>query len=902
MNRVIRTIFILLFSALFCFSARAQTGTWVWMKGAATVNPAANFGIQGVSAPTNTPSGLYEPYEFQDGAGNFWIFGGRVSISFQMFADLWRFNPTTNEWTWIKGPGLPNAMPNYGVQGVSAPTNNPGARYRGFSWVDNSGNFWIMGGYGYDVNGTQGALNDLWKYDLTTNEWTWMKGSNVVGNAGSYGTILIPSMANNPPAREACSAAWTAANGDLWCYGGEGIPGTFGDMWKYSPATNMWTWMSGLNTTNNPANHGTLNVPNAGNYPGSRAVFSRWKDSNGRFWMYGGIWSGSTYSDIWMFDPATNIWTWKGGTVQLNDPGNYGQNCLAGGFFPCGRTESRATWQDACGRLFMMGGNKNSLLNQALNDIWFFDPALNEFAIVGGSNAINQPGNFGSFQVPAPSNYPPSTTGSVGFKDAQGNFWLFGGLLNPAGDVTNAFWKYTPPNPCPDLNYQITTSIGSACAPSTTQFQITPNTTQVNYVWDFGDPAATNDTASGAAPSYTYANPGTYYITIIATSNMPCNVFTDTIIDTLVVNPIPNPNLGSDTIICGAVNEVLDPQIIGNSYLWSTGDTTQSIAITASGTYIVGVTQNGCTGFDTVVVTNFLPPDLGNDTNLCEGLNVYFNAGFFDSYQWNTGAQTAGITVSSSGTYVVAVSIASCQFTDTVIVNFYPIPAVDLGNDTSLCPGDTLFLDAGNPGSTYAWSNGSTASQQVVTTSGYYNVIVTANDCSGVGDVDVTFFPDIELGPAIPFCNTESIMLVGGPIGYNYLWSTGETSNTIQVASAGDYSVEVNDGVCVLSDTIQVTGAPGLGLLFVPNAFTPNGKGNNEIFRAYGDGITFFEMQIFNRWGELIWEGDDLTDGWDGTTGSMKAPEGVYVVRVLYRTECQGEQDIERFGHLILIR
>ena len=179
-----------------------------WIHGSNTQNSTGNFGVQGVPSPTNEPPALYEPGEFTDNNGNFWLFGGSNNALGTIYADLWKYDPVTNMWTWMKGPGTSNYSGSYGIQGVPSPLNNPPCRSYGMgTWVDNQNNFWMFGG-------GPGSCNDLWKYDLTTNEWTWMKGSSV-STAGVYGTMGVPDTANFPDPRWEAVSAWTALNGDL---------------------------------------------------------------------------------------------------------------------------------------------------------------------------------------------------------------------------------------------------------------------------------------------------------------------------------------------------------------------------------------------------------------------------------------------------------------------------------------------------------------------------------------------------------------------------------------------------------------------------------------------------------------------------------------------------------------
>ncbi|MEP7170760.1 MAG: hypothetical protein ABI855_15435, partial [Bacteroidota bacterium] len=95
MKKII-TVFIFCFLFGECFS---QAGEWVWIKGDSVPNQAGSYGVQGVPGPTNNPPSLYEPCEWTDLNGNFWLFGGLDKVQ-NGNADLWKYDPTVNEWTW----------------------------------------------------------------------------------------------------------------------------------------------------------------------------------------------------------------------------------------------------------------------------------------------------------------------------------------------------------------------------------------------------------------------------------------------------------------------------------------------------------------------------------------------------------------------------------------------------------------------------------------------------------------------------------------------------------------------------------------------------------------------------------------------------------------------------------
>lgn len=190
-------------------------------------------------------------------------------------------------------------------------------------------------------------------------------------------------------------------------------------------------------------------------------------------------------------------------------------------------------------------------------------------------------------------------------------------------------------------------------------------------------------------------------------------------------------NIGNDTTICPGIAYTLNAGNLGTTYLWSTGATTQTITTNAAGTYYVTVSlPTGCTGSDTINIipgvtpVNNLPPT----TNLCSGESATLNAGNTGStFLWTPGnATTQTINVTSGGTYNVKVkSVNGCIINSNTNVIMRPLPVVALGNDTSICPGATITLDAGNPGNNYSWNTGAVTQVIPVSDSGLYTVIVT---------------------------------------------------------------------------------------------------------------------------------------------------------------------------------
>jgi hypothetical protein len=216
-------------------------GQWTWMAGSNVINQAGIYGIQGIAAASNTPGERVAAVSWTDAAGNLWLFGGfTISVGGppgQDLNDLWKYS--AGQWTWMGGSNVLNQKGIYGTQGTPAPGNVPGARDSASTWTDAAGNFWLFGGAGYDSTGTNGTLNDLWKFSMTQGQWTWVGGSNTANQKGMYGTEATIAPGDTPGVRIG-AAVWTDAAGDFWLFGGGGLDsvgntGSLNDLWKYEP-------------------------------------------------------------------------------------------------------------------------------------------------------------------------------------------------------------------------------------------------------------------------------------------------------------------------------------------------------------------------------------------------------------------------------------------------------------------------------------------------------------------------------------------------------------------------------------------------------------------------------------------------------------------------------------------
>jgi trimeric autotransporter adhesin len=257
-------------------------------------------------------------------------------------------------------------------------------------------------------------------------------------------------------------------------------------------------------------------------------------------------------------------------------------------------------------------------------------------------------------------------------------------------------------------------------------------------------------------------------------------------------------------------------------YLWSTGDTTQSVNIFSSGMYYISATTyDGDTISDSIQVHlthPYLNLNLGNDTLICSSASILLNAGGgFANYNWNTGSSGSAITVSQTGIYqVLTTDTALCTYTDSIEIVIDPLNSLELGNDTSLCDYSPFILDAGIGFDDFTWSTGESTQSIYIDSSGTYYVTATNTSCSVtvIDSLQVTFnaLPIAEAGINDTICPGETGTLTASG-GNSYHWSTGNTSQTISSApiTTTTYFVTVtNSAGCDAIDSASIVVLPAV--------------------------------------------------------------------------------------------
>jgi len=377
-------------------------------------------------------------------------------------------------------------------------------------------------------------------------------------------------------------------------------------------------------------------------------------------------------------------------------------------------------------------------------------------------------------------------TGNSIIANAAGKYWIR--VANKKGCVVSDTMNVSAkPQP-----YKYLGADTALCQGNTTMIDATyPNAT---YVWSTG--ATTPTISVGSSGSYSVIN-----------SLNGCTA-KDTI--NVTINPPPAVNLGNDTTICQGNNVQLNAASQNASYSWNTGSTSATVTVNTTGKYWVTSTVGTCSAADTINVTVNPNPvlDLGNDTTLCQGNSVQLNATYPNAtYVWSTGSTTSSITANNSGKYKVTSTLNGCSVMDSLNLTVNPLPIVYLGNDTTICKGNAVSLNATYAGATYLWNTGATSATLNVNTSGAYAVTNTLNGCTATDAINVSVNPNpnVNLGNDTSFCRGNAVILDATYPGATYLWSTGETSPTINVSTSGTYNVISTLNGCTATDAVNIT-------------------------------------------------------------------------------------------------
>ncbi len=434
---------------------------------------------------------------------------------------------------------------------------------------------------------------------------------------------------------------------------------------------------------------------------------------------------------------------------------------------------------------------------------------------------------------------------------------------------------------------------------------------------------------SGSNPSINPAqlvNSGTYYVTVTNVYGCVDSASTNVVVNALPVASASNtgPYCSGDTVYLSSGG--------GGTYNWSGpqsySSTTQNpyiVAATpsASGTYTVTITGTGsCTATTSTTVTvNDIPVvSTSGGGNYCEGDSIILYANGGSQYEWtgpssfsssSQSPQLVPAQTSNSGTYTVTVTdVNSCSDTASLLVTVNPAPIVEINGDDSLCLGETLTLTASGADN-YLWSTSETNNSIQVspTANSVYYVTGTSSGCSDNDSIAVSVFPNptADAGQDTTIFEGESVILSGHGGAY-YQWVPpdylSDPNIPNPVCTPDEDMIYVlwvyNEYGCSDSDTVRVTLEGECGDIYVPNAFSPNNDGKNEVFGVFNRCLYTLDLKIYNQWGNLVFETNTVDEYWDGTFSGNDAESGIY--SYYFTGTLTDETQVEGQGNFVLIR
>lgn len=286
------------------------------------------------------------------------------------------------------------------------------------------------------------------------------------------------------------------------------------------------------------------------------------------------------------------------------------------------------------------------------------------------------------------------------------------------------------------------------------------------------------------------------------------------------------------------------------------------------------------------------PYSLGKDTDLCGGQSLLLGAQQKGKgYKWQDGSTDSTFLVTKPGKYYVDIAMNDCPKRGSINVTYsYPIPKI-LGDDTFFCKGESVTLKSEKSYADYLWNDGSTLPYLTVNKPGVYKVrILTSVKCNVYSFDTIVVseipLPELSLGADTEYCFSSPYLIIADSGFSNYQWQTGTSGRYFTTKKAGTFWVKVtNDYGCISYDTIIINDkkpAP----VFIPNCFTPNGDGINDGFMPMGmDEMSSYQMMIFTKWGQLIFETENPSEKWDGKINSAVIEDGTYLY-MLRGTDC----------------
>jgi gliding motility-associated-like protein len=387
-----------------------------------------------------------------------------------------------------------------------------------------------------------------------------------------------------------------------------------------------------------------------------------------------------------------------------------------------------------------------------------------------------------------------------------------------------------------------------------------------SYNWSTGETTAMISVDDEATYSVTVTN--------------DCGSAEDDIEVSYVFGP-PTVDLGDDVTLCEGEILTLNAYNSLSQYIWQDGSSESSFEVTEEGAYSVDI-ENDCAAADDEIFVEVIDKVellFPLATALCPGDELVLDAtSEAATYQWSTGSTDPILIIDDVGTYSITVT-TPCEVVEwTTEVQVLDENTANLLGDTLLCQDEVLNVNITIANSTYLWEDGSTESIRTIDANGDYAVTVVAPCVTYEDEFSVNYIPliDLDLGVDSFLCFNDIPLIASSPFS-EYQWSNGSQDSIVIADQFGEYFVRVYNQCEDISDTITIFECERCEL-FAPNAFSPNFDGVNDEFKTFTDcELTNFDLNVFDRWGNLIFTATDPNEGWDGTFNGKKMSNDVFI-------------------------
>jgi gliding motility-associated-like protein len=394
-------------------------------------------------------------------------------------------------------------------------------------------------------------------------------------------------------------------------------------------------------------------------------------------------------------------------------------------------------------------------------------------------------------------------------------------------------------------------------------------------------------------------------------------------IDDVSIEPIASYyssfTIGNDSILCDSTNftKLLSVPAVYDSVRWSTGEITNQIAIHQIGTYSVICYFGDCSVNDTVTFSLFSHTSYSalSDSSTCAfnaPVSITASPGF-NHYSWSNGDTLSSSSFTQSGTYFLTVSNTCDTIVDSIHVTLFPTPSPPTVADTAICQGSSAFLLAAT-GNNIRWYDSLLATTPLNTpptistaTVNHFTYFATQTIDGCESDrapivVNINPLPYANIGDNQKHCEGISLKLeTNTDSSFRYLWNTGDTLPFIVVNASNSYWCDVTNICGTVRDETTIEFVSCNECLYAPNAFSPNGDGRNDVYTVFSNcPLKYFQLQIFNRWGEKVFASSDEQQPWDGSYKDSPLSAGVYVYQLILVNEL-GETTSTK-GSITLIR